>query len=130
MTLRERQNQFINLFNSIDTWSDKFQYLIDLGEELPIMPENFRTSSNRIACASRIFFYPTVCEDKISIYGWSNAAIPSGLIEAMRNIFEGSAVNELRDTEIDFHIRTDLINNMTEQRKEALFEMILRIRML
>lgn len=128
MTLREKQNEFVELFNSLVSWQEKFQYLIEIGEELPDMPEHLRSQANRIACASRIFFYPSAPAGMISIQGWSNAAIPSGLIAFIRQICEGSTVDELRDTEIDFHIRTDLINNMTEQRKEALLEMICRLR--
>jgi cysteine desulfuration protein SufE len=128
MTLQERQDEFIELFGSLGTWQERFQYLIELGAELPEMPEHLRMPATQImSCASRTFFLPSVAEGNIFIQGWSNASIPSGLIAVMRELFEGCPVGDLQKTEIDFHLKTDLINNLTEQRKAGLLEMIDRV---
>ena len=128
MTFKERQDEFVELFNSLGSWQERFQYLIEIGYELPEMPEHLKTQSTLIApCKSRTFFYPSVVDGKIFIQGWSNASILSGMIMMLKNLFEGATLEELEETEIDFHIKTDLIYNITGQRRAALDEMINRV---
>lgn len=127
-TLEEKQNEFVELFNLLGSWQERFQYLIEIGYELPDMPEHLKTQSTLIKpCGSRTFFYVSVPEGKIHIEGWSNAVIPSGMIMMLKNIFEGATLEELKETEINFHIKTDLRYNITGQRRAALEEMINRI---
>lgn len=128
MTLQERQSEFINMFGLLGSWQEKFQYLIEIGTELPEMPEQLKTRKNLISpCASRTFFHVSAPEGKIHIEGWSNASIPSGIIMMLKNIFEGCTPEDIRETEINFHIKTDLKYNLTVQRRTALDEMIDRI---
>lgn len=125
MTLVEKQYEFVEMFNSLPSWTDKFQYLIDLGSEMPSLPDNMRTPGALIPwCTSRTFFHATAHNNVVSIQGWSNAAIPSGLIALIRAVFDGCNLDDLQTETINFHIKTDLINNLTEQRKAGLLEMI------
>lgn len=120
------QIEFIELFNSLGSWQDKFQYLIDLGSELPEMPEHLKNRSTLIsACNSRTYFRVTTPEGIIHIEGWSNASIPSGMIMILKTIFDGISIKDL--PVIDFHLKTELIDNLTKQRKAALYEMINRV---
>lgn len=128
MTLGEKQSELIELFNSLEAWPDRFQFLIDTGTGLPELPVHLRGPATQImSCSSRTFFLATESTGIITIQGWSNASIPSGLIAIVRNIFDGGQLSELRSMEIDFHLKTDLINNLTEQRKAGLQEMINRV---
>jgi cysteine desulfuration protein SufE len=128
MTLEEKQNEFVELFNLLGSWQERFQYLIEIGYELPDMPEHLKTKETLIyPCHSRTYFHVSVWEGIIYIQGWSNATIPSGMIMMLKNIFEGVSLEELRDTDINFHIKTNLIHNITGQRRAALYEMINRI---
>lgn len=131
MTLEERQMEYVEMFNSLDNWKEKFQYLIDSGEMLPDLPEHLRIETNRIrGCVSRTFFLATAPAGEILIQGWSNTATPSGLIAIIKDIFDGYSPEELRRTPVDFHIRTGLIDNLTEQRKAGLLEMISKLQRL
>lgn len=123
-TLEEKQNGFVELFNLFGSWQERFQYLIEIGYELPEMLEYLKTPQNRVeGCVSKTFFCPIISGGKIHIEGWSNAVIPSGMIMMLKNIFEGATLEELKETEIDLHIKTDLRYNITEQRRAALDEM-------
>lgn len=132
MTLNEKQAEFIEMFNSLGSWQERFQYLIDLGEQLPAMPEHERTPACRIhSCISQTFFRASVVDGIILIEGWSNAAIPSGLIAIFREIFDGCNINELQQLKIEnginFYTETKLLDNLTAQRKSSLQEMIGRL---
>lgn len=127
-TLEEKQNEFVDLFNMLGSWQERFQYLIEIGYELPEMPEPLKIQSTLIKpCGSRTYFHVSAPEGVIHIEGWSNAVIPSGMIMMLKNIFEGSTPDEVKETEINFHIKTDLRYNITGQRRASLEEMIDRI---
>ncbi|QIK56073.1 SufE family protein [Dysgonomonas sp. HDW5B] len=127
MTLQDKQNEFIDMFNSLGSWQERFQYLIDSGSELPEMPEHIKVPATRItSCSSKTFFYPSFHEGVLDIQGWSNSAIPSGLIAIIKEIFAGSTQQELLTIEINFHTETKLLENLTGLRAAGLLEMIER----
>ncbi len=128
MTLQEKQNEFIEMFDSLGSWQERFQYLIDTGSNLPDMPEHIKVPATRInSCTSKTFFYPSIKEGVIDIQGWSNSAIPSGLISILKNIFEGFTSEDIQTIEINFHIKTKLMENLSGQRRSGLQEMIERL---
>jgi len=132
MTLREKQDEFISDMEMFDNWADKFNYLIDLADELPaelslnLLP--FRIEG----CQSRTYFKAfTDCYGKILFTdGWSNSAVMGGIIVAIMNIFNRTERIELRYTKIDFHTESGLIDNLTPMRRAALEEIIRRITVL
>ena len=127
MTLRESQNKFIEELSMFDSWSDKFNLIMEQSNyQAKELPENllpFRISN----CQSRTYFEVENYSGCICISGWSNSAIMSGLIIWIKKMFSCFQVNELNETEIDFHIKSGLIDNLTPMRKEAVLEMIRRI---
>ena len=127
-SLEQKQCEFVSIFNDLDEWADKFNYLIALGDELPPMPGHLRTPQNQITgCQSRTYFSATYTNDVLHIYGCSNAAIPAGLITVMRELFQGSTKLEIQQSVIDFHTRTGLIAKLSHTRADALLQMIARL---
>ena len=130
MTLTEKQMQFVELFLSMESWNERFQYLIDAGSVLPDMPGHLKCEATRIqSCTSRTYFRAFWSGGVIRIEGWSNASIPAGLIAVIKDIFDGCTAGELMGTDINFHTETGLLQNLTEQRKAGLLEMTTRLRM-
>lgn len=130
--LIDRQLQFIETFAQLGTWQNRFQYLIELGESLPEMPEHLKIATTRIqGCISRTFFHASVLDGIVRIHGWSNASIPSGLIAMIREIFDGVSVEDLRLLPaITFHTDSGLLDNLTGQREVALIEMLEKLQRL
>ena len=127
MTLRERQDQFIETIGQIDSWADKFNFLMDysnlLENECPDQLKHYPIER----CQSRTFFKVLNEDGNIRITGWSNSAILGGVIVTFMKIFDGVPVKELQKTDIDFHIRSGLIDNLTALRQSALSEMLHQI---
>ena len=130
MTLRERQDQFIADMAMFDNWTDRFNYLIELAEELPAeFPQQllpFRIEG----CQSKTCFKAGLYGNIIFTDGWSNSAIMGGIIVAIMEIFNGIKVIDIQNTCIDFHIKSGLIDNLTPMRRAALEEIIRRITVL
>jgi sulfur transfer protein SufE len=130
MTLRESQDQFIEELGMFDTWSDKFNLILEnsnyQAKELPEDLLRFRING----CQSRTYFEAENHNGYICISGWSNSGIMAGLIVWMKKMFSCLPADELMTTEIDFHIKSGLIDNVTPMRKAAILEMINRINVL
>jgi cysteine desulfuration protein SufE len=128
MTLRERQDQFIETLLMFDNWTDRFNFILEysslLDAECPSVLLPYRIER----CQSRSYFLVDAGGGLLHVAGWSNAIIMGGLIACIVKIFEGVTLDDLRKTDIDFHIRTDLINNLTTLRREALMEIVNRIK--
>jgi cysteine desulfuration protein SufE len=121
-----KQQEFVDLFNSFENWQDKFDYLILLGDELQTMPQHLRIPENLIkGCQSRTYFCTTFTNDVLHIYGCSNASIPAGLVAVMHHLFNGCTKDDL--SVIDFHIKTDLVKQLSPRRADGLVQMIERI---
>lgn len=125
--LRERQDEFIEVIATLDNWGDRFKFLWDCSESLsPECPESLK--NYRIAnCQSRTYFLAGNNQDTIVVRGWSNSPVMGGIIYLMQDIFNGVPISELKETNIDFHVKSDLINNLTPMRRAALEEIINRI---
>jgi len=130
MTLRERQDQFIDEMAMFDNWTDRFNCLISLADELPeYFPEYLRPYRIE-GCQSNTCFLPRITGDMLYVTGWSNSAVMGGIIVTVTVIFNFTTKKEFRNTDIDFHIKSRLIDNLTPMRRAALEEIIRRITVL
>lgn len=129
MTLLERQSNFVLYFNELEEWNLKFNYLLDLGEALSPMPEHLKTIHTQLhGCTSKTYFVAQFEDDKLKIYGWSNAGIPSGMIEMLRIVFEDATPEEIAHDNINLLDQINIIPYLTPIRVAALQEMIRRIK--
>lgn len=128
-TLAERLAEFVEFFNEMETWQDRFNYLIEIGEHLsPMLGTHKNTDTLISTCNSKTYFEVTKgIGETIFIMGESNSAIVSGLIGMLSVLFHCQPISQLKDLTIDFHYACGLMDNMTEQRKATLQEMINRI---
>ena len=130
MTLRERQDQFIADLEMFDNWPDRFNYIISLAEVLPPEVPNQLLPYKIEFCKSKTYFSPRINNGFFYILGWSNSPVMGGIIVAMITIFNFTSREEFRNTEIDFHTKSGLIDNLTPLRREGIEEMIRRITVL
>ncbi|MCD7898526.1 MAG: SufE family protein [Bacteroides sp.] len=90
----------MELLNLLESWQERFQYILELGESLPEMPEHLKNKNTLIqSCISKTYFYVSAPEGKIEIQRWSNAAIPSGLIAVFKLLFDGFSLEDVQETD-------------------------------
>jgi cysteine desulfuration protein SufE len=129
MSFAEKQNEIIETVNSLPDWHSRYNYLIEIGQELPPMPEHLKIRANRISsCTSRTYFYPEKRESGVIIHGWSNSVIPAGFIALFKQLCDGLRIDEIRSGTIDFHIKTGLINSLSMNRKTGFLEMLSKLK--
>lgn len=118
----------------LDDWQDRMSYVIELGRKLPEMPEDKRTSENKVqGCASRVWLVthasPAANDPILTFEGESDAHIVRGLVAIVLSIFSGQHASDIVKTDaIDLFGRMGLIEYLTAQRANGLRSMIKRIK--
>ena len=99
---------------------DRYRLLIDLGRELPPMPDALKTDATLVrGCSASVWVYPVVDGDKLTFLADSNAAITKGIIALVLKTVEGKSANEILEVDIDtalapFDLKTQLSSNRTQ----------------
>lgn len=129
--MKDRIEELAALFALMPGWTDRYNYLIELGNTLPPMPVAFKVPENRIACNSQLYFYAYYAEDICHIEAEAATSIPQGLAALLHSLCNGIPRQELRSglpLLEDFLRQTGLPKNLTITRREALGEMIGKIK--
>ena len=121
-------------FDLLENWEDKYRYIIDIGKELELYPEEFRNEDYRvIGCASQVWFNPKIKDIQgkkiFSFEGDSDAMIVKGLIKILSTIYNEKDVEEA--IELDPFKKLKLLNlneHISSQRSNGLNSMILKIK--
>jgi cysteine desulfuration protein SufE len=112
-----------------DTWQERFTYIIECGDSLSAECPQALLPYRIAGCQSRsCFMTETWGDTHLHVAGWSNSCVMRGLIALILEMFEGVTMEELRATDIDFHTKSGLTDNLTPQRRAALAEIINRIK--
>ena len=130
MNFSNEINELIEDFSFFDSWEDKYQYLIDMGRNVPQMDEALKTEENKMkGCQSLVYFYQYYNEDgTITFLANSDAAIVQGLIALMLKVFSGKKPQEILDTNINFLEQIGLNDHLSPTRKNGLSSLVSSIK--
>ena len=130
MNFNNEINELIEDFSFFDSWEDKYQYLIDMGRNVPQMDEVLKTEENKMkGCQSVVYFHKYYNEDgSITFLANSDAAIVQGLIALMLKVFSGKKPQEILDTNINFLEQIGLNDHLSPTRKNGLSSLVSSIK--
>ena len=130
MTINEIQDEIIDEFSGFDDWMDKYQLLIDLGNEQAPLDEKYKTESNLIdGCQSRVWLQADYVDGKIVFTAESDALIVKGIIALLIRILSGHTPQEILDADLYFIERIGLKDHLSPTRSNGLLAMVKQIRM-
>ncbi len=129
MTINELQDEVIEEFEDFTDWMDKYQMLIDLGNELTPLDEKYKTEQNLIdGCQSRVWIQCD-CQDGLLIFtADSDALIVKGIIALLLKVLSGHSPKEILDAELYFIDRIGLREHLSPTRSNGLLAMVKQIR--
>jgi cysteine desulfuration protein SufE len=129
MQLRERQQEIIDEFQFFDSWMDKYQYLIDLGRDLPPLDPTEMVETNLVrGCQSQVWMLTDGNAEHVEIRAHSDAAIVSGLIALVVRLYSGASAREIIETEPEFVEALGLSQHLSPTRANGLASMLTRLR--
>lgn len=129
MTINELQDEVIEEFEDFTDWMDRYQMLIDLGNELPTLDEKYKTEQNLIdGCQSRVWIQCDWQDGKLVFTADSDALIVKGIIALLLKVLSGHSPKEILDTELYFIDRIGLREHLSPTRSNGLLAMVKQIR--
>jgi cysteine desulfuration protein SufE len=130
MSINELQNEIIVAFNDLDDWMDRYQLLIDLGNEQKPLPEQYKTEQNLIeGCQSRVWIQVDEASGKLLFQADSDAIIVKGIIALLAKVLSGHTPDEILNADLYFIDRIGLKEHLSPTRSNGLLSMIKQIRM-
>lgn len=130
MTINEAQDEVIEEFSDFTDWMDKYQLLIDLGNEQKPLDDKYKTESNLIdGCQSRVWLQADYEDGKIYFTAESDALIVKGIIALLIRVLSGHTPQEILDTDLYFIERIGLKDHLSPTRSNGLLAMVKQIRM-
>jgi cysteine desulfuration protein SufE len=127
--IEQAEQELIEEFRFLDNWMDRYQYLIDMGRQLPPFPEELRTEEHRLhGCQSQVWLTTEVKGDRLEFRAISDSAIVSGLIALLMRVYNGRPVAEIVATPPRFIAAIGLDEHLSPTRSNGLRAMIQAIR--
>ena len=124
-TIEEIQTEIIDDFAMFDDWMQKYEYLIDLGKDLPKIEEQYKTEDNLIkGCQSRVWLYAQHTKGKIIYTADSDAIMTKGIVAILINVLSGQSPSEIANAKLDFINEIGLKEQLSPTRSNGLLSMI------
>lgn len=130
MTINEAQDEVIEEFSDFTDWMDKYQLLIDLGNEQEPLDNKYKTESNLIdGCQSRVWLQADYVDGKIIFTAESDALIVKGIIALLIRVLSGHTPQEILAADLYFIDQIGLKEHLSPTRSNGLLAMVKQIRM-
>jgi cysteine desulfuration protein SufE len=130
MNIQKIENHLIEEFELFDDWLDKYNYIIELGRELPLLEAQYKTPQYLISgCQSQVWLRADYREGKIWFTADSDAIITKGIIYLLIKVLDGRTPDEILNASLDYIDKIGLKEHLSPTRSNGLLSMIKQIKM-
>ena len=130
MTINEIQDEIIEEFAGFDDWMDKYQLLIDLGNDQEPLDEKYKVESNLIdGCQSRVWLQADYTDGMITFTAESDALIVKGIVALLIRVLSGHTPDEILNADLYFIEQIGLKEHLSPTRSNGLLAMVKQMRM-
>jgi cysteine desulfuration protein SufE len=130
MTINEIQDEIVEEFSLFTDWMDKYELIIQMANELPLIDERYKTDDNIIkGCQSKVWLHSEYKDGKIFFTADSDALITKGLVALMVKVLSGHAPKEIAEAEIYFIDKIGLRTHLSPTRSNGLLSMLKQMKL-
>lgn len=130
MNIEERQEEVIEEFSLYDDWMDRYQYLVELGNALPEMPDADKTEQNLIeGCQSKVWLTAQYNNGVMTYQGDSDAIIVKGIVSLLIKVLSGATADEIIQSDLHFIDAIGLKEHLSPTRSNGLSAMVKQMRL-
>jgi len=130
MTIKETQDNIINEFEIFNDWLDKYDYLINLGNDLPMIDPKYRTEEYIInGCQSKVWLRADLQDGKIIFTADSDAIITKGIISLLIRVLSNRGPEEVMNSDLYFIDSIGLRENLSPTRANGLLAMTKKMKL-
>lgn len=130
MTIKEQQDRIIEDFEVFGDWMEKYEYIIQLGKDLPLIDPKYKTDDNLIrGCQSKVWLHAELQEGKLVFSADSDAVITKGLVGLVIQVLSNQTPKDIADAEIYFIDAIGLTSHLSPTRSNGLLSMLKQIKL-
>ncbi len=130
MDIHKIQEEIIAEFNVFEDWLDKYNYLIELSADLPVLDPQYKTSEYLInGCQSKVWLKADLVDGKVRFTADSDAIITKGIVSLLIRVLSDREPAEILDTELVFIDRIGLRENLSPTRSNGLLSMVKQMKL-
>jgi len=130
VSINDIQNEIIDEFSMFEDWEERYQYMIDLGKDLPLIEAQYKTDSNIIkGCQSKVWVHAELKDDKLFFTADSDAIITKGIIAILIRVFSNQRPKDIIEANTDFIEKIGLKDHLSPTRANGLVSMIKQLKM-
>ena len=129
MTIEEAQQEIIDEFEFLTDWMDKYEMIIQMGKEIPMIEERYKTPDSLIkGCQSQVWLHPEYKNGLLYFTADSDAVITKGLVTLIIKVLSGHTPKEIVESNLHFIDDIGLKNHLSPTRSNGLLSMVKQIK--
>jgi cysteine desulfuration protein SufE len=129
-TLTEAESEILQEFSHFEDWMDKYQYIIELGNSLPLIDEQYKTDQFLISgCQSQVWLHASWEEGRVVFTADSDAIITKGIVNLLIRVLSGRTPDEIISAKMDYIDAIGLREHLSPTRSNGLLAMIKQMKL-
>lgn len=128
--MKEIEQELISEFELFDDWMDKYNYIIELGKELPMIDAQYKTPEYLIdGCQSQVWLHAELRDGQVFFTADSDAIITKGIVNLLIRVLSGRTPQEIIDNDLSYLDAIGLKEHLSPTRSNGLASMIKQVKM-
>jgi cysteine desulfuration protein SufE len=129
MSIVDNEKEIIEDFDLFSDWEDKYEYIISLGKELPLISDQYKNEEHLVrGCQSRVWLHAEKEGENIVFTADSDAIITKGIIALLVKVLSNQPAKEVAKTDLDFINKIGLKEHLSPNRSNGLVSMIQKMK--
>ncbi len=130
MSIKEIQEEIIDEFSMFEDWMERYEYIIELGKDLPIIEDAYKTKDNLIVgCQSKVWLHADIKEDKINFTADSDAILTKGIVALLVRILSNQSPMKILEADLFFINKIGLTEHLSPTRANGLLAMVKQLKL-
>jgi len=130
MSIQEIENQIIEEFEQIEDWMERYNYIIELANGLPLIDENYKTKQYLISgCQSQVWLFASYENGKVIYKADSDAIITKGIVALLIRVLSNQTPDDILNAKLDFIDKIGLKEHLSPTRSNGLVSMIKQMKL-
>ena len=124
-TIAAIEDEIVEEFALFDSWSDKYEYIIDLGKKLPPLEDQYKLDENRVrGCQSTVWLVADYKNGKVHFKAESDSVIVKGLISMLIRVLSAQTPDEIINARLEFIQKIGMTTHLAQTRSNGLLSMV------
>lgn len=130
MSIKDKELEIVEEFAMFEDWDGKYEYLIDLGKDLPAISPEYKTDDYKIkGCQSQVWLHAELISGHVRFTADSDAIITKGIIALLVRVFDDETPDAIAEADLQFINEIGLAQHLSPTRSNGLLSMIKQMKM-